>query len=609
MFTPEQPISSRIDDILGRTEFAARLAGAVHDWTQPKSLVIGLHGSWGSGKTSVLNLLRESLEKASSQAVPTVIEFNPWMISGQEQLLHHFFVEIAQELDLQNQEDRDQELADKLRMYSHLLLASPDSTRVESIISYFLPTTGALSVLAGAALWLWPSAVWGPIIGIFGILLLLARISGTVMRGAADFLQTRATKARKTLLRQKQEICDLLSERGRKLLIIIDDIDRLTRVEVRQIIRLIRVNSDFPNTVFLLAFDRSIIERSLDDISGVSGRDYLEKVAQVSFEVPDTNPVRIRRFFLSELDRVLNSLPAGWEKCFDMERWENLYHSGFRDSFTSIRNIKRFCNTLRFNLLMLVKDGVLEVNPIDFMAIECIRIFCPEYYAFMRHHKELFAFVDSDVIGDHSHLQREQRQEQLDDSLRLIPKHRRESIKGIIKRTFPGTFDNTTWGPAWLSTWNKNLRVKSPEFYDAYFRLTPGGDEDAVTQGDITRVLASASNLERFSCMLREHIDRGTIRTVLQRLQDFTDDNRAIPDERIAVVVQSLFDISDDLPESTEYMLDFGATMDVMRIVESARPSLERSSSVCQPHSGLYKGHQITGRTCQLCIIGIIARR
>ncbi len=58
--------------------------------------VVGVLGPWGSGKTSLVNLTRDEFEAAGV----TILDFNPWMFSGAEQLVASFFVELAAQLKI-----------------------------------------------------------------------------------------------------------------------------------------------------------------------------------------------------------------------------------------------------------------------------------------------------------------------------------------------------------------------------------------------------------------------------------------------------------------------------------------------------------------------------
>jgi predicted KAP-like P-loop ATPase len=74
-FSADRPISSRNEDLLGRSAFAESLASAIKGWMGNDSLVIALYGPWGSGKSSVKNILLESLREATKDCL-LIIEFN-----------------------------------------------------------------------------------------------------------------------------------------------------------------------------------------------------------------------------------------------------------------------------------------------------------------------------------------------------------------------------------------------------------------------------------------------------------------------------------------------------------------------------------------------------
>src|SRR2546428_9175321 len=69
------------------------------------------------------------------------------------------------------------------------------------------------------------------------------------------------------------------------IVVVIDDIDRLTSSEIRDIFKLVRLTANFPNVVYIVAFDRNRVEAALAE-QGIPGRDYLEKILQVSVDLP-----------------------------------------------------------------------------------------------------------------------------------------------------------------------------------------------------------------------------------------------------------------------------------------------------------------------------------
>jgi predicted KAP-like P-loop ATPase len=89
VFSADQPISRPQDDILSRADFSKSLATALRNWEEDSSLVTALYGAWGSGKSSVKNMVRHYLREEPATC-PIIVEFNPWMYSTPELLAEPF---------------------------------------------------------------------------------------------------------------------------------------------------------------------------------------------------------------------------------------------------------------------------------------------------------------------------------------------------------------------------------------------------------------------------------------------------------------------------------------------------------------------------------------
>ena len=102
MFHSDQPISKKEFDCLKRTEFSKQLAKAILSYTKNDNFAISLCGKWGSGKTSILNMVIEEISNLSNDRdedeKPIIIKFNPWNYSDCSQLISQFFVAIQVQL-------------------------------------------------------------------------------------------------------------------------------------------------------------------------------------------------------------------------------------------------------------------------------------------------------------------------------------------------------------------------------------------------------------------------------------------------------------------------------------------------------------------------------
>jgi len=99
MFKPDKPITSSEEDKLDRSAFAKSLGEAILKYQEKDSIVVGLYGTWDSGKTSILNMALEHIELASKNISrnkkPIITKFNPWNYSDQNQLIIQYFKHLS----------------------------------------------------------------------------------------------------------------------------------------------------------------------------------------------------------------------------------------------------------------------------------------------------------------------------------------------------------------------------------------------------------------------------------------------------------------------------------------------------------------------------------
>ncbi|WP_029067309.1 P-loop NTPase fold protein [Lachnobacterium bovis] len=83
----------------------------------------------------------------------------------------------------------------------------------------------------------------------------------------------------------KKKLEDALLETHQRIIVVIDDIDRLTNAQIRDIFQLVKQVGDFPNVIYLLSMDRDVVTRALEEVHDCDGYEYLEKIIQVTFEI------------------------------------------------------------------------------------------------------------------------------------------------------------------------------------------------------------------------------------------------------------------------------------------------------------------------------------
>lgn len=273
----DRPIERPDQDEFGCTAYAARLADALTSQAASKGLVLGVEGRWGSGKSSLLALTLAELRTRPGQAM--VVEFRPWLVGDRDQLLGALFQDLAKSI-------------------AAIELAQGDASR-----STAQAVRSAASKARDFARHLGPI---GKLAGLAGSVLPGAGLFGKVVEAAAE--AARQADLGPTLAERKDELSEALDNLGHRIVVAIDDVDRLEPKEVAELLRLVRSVADFPNVAYLLCYDGATLGRAIERGTQVeNGRVYLEKIVQTEIGVPRPESFALRRLFSSEL--------AGFAEC------------------------------------------------------------------------------------------------------------------------------------------------------------------------------------------------------------------------------------------------------------------------------------------------------
>jgi len=427
MLNSDLPIEKAVDDALNRSSFAKNLAEAMLNYDAPEGFVIGMYGKWGSGKTSVINMVLEHIMSAEIESLQKtiILRFNPWLCSDPKQLISQFFKQLS-------------------------CVIKKERPELENICGYMNDYAEAFE-LAG----LIPNA-------------------GKILTAIGKLIQKKADKKNNDLQGIKDKIIKNLRENEIKLIVTIDDIDRLTSAEIVSVFQLVKSLANFPYTVYLLAFDREVVIRSLCDVQRGDGAEYLEKIIQVPFELPFSNSSDIYQVFFDKLNATIGSIP---EEKWDVEHWSKLFNYGIKGYLNTIRDVMRFANTfaLKFSLL---KD---EVSIIDLIGLTCIQVFEPNIYTRLPFYKELLC-GGTDSFSS-SYREKEDKVQQAFNAITVgVSDDRSENIKNILCCLFP-KLDCISDSSFYFSRYYDSRKalidshVSNPNRFDRYFFLSLNREE------------------------------------------------------------------------------------------------------------------------------------
>lgn len=349
----DKPIESKSSDVLGREKFAKALAKSIAGWKSKDSLVIGLYGSWGNGKTSIKNLTLKMLPEFAADM--NIVEFNPWTLDGSNGIIEGFFNQLGDSLK--------QSTSEKLKE------ASKES---KSLATFFKAAVPLIGIVADT------------ITGGGGSLAatILAPVDGIITRDA----EMKKDAAEASFYRVKNLLSNCLSESSERVLIVVDDVDRLTIEEIKTLFRLIKNVADFPNVTYLLLFDKTVVEKSLSEHSSVGGKEYLQKIVQVDIDIPVLSKIQLKEYISRGFKNILGARKIS----FDEKRLNELVE--FLPEFArNLRSIHRLLNSFAFHISVYESHGDLDVNPIDLLGLETIRVFENDVFKYIYKWLEFFA--------------------------------------------------------------------------------------------------------------------------------------------------------------------------------------------------------------------------
>lgn len=429
MFQSDNPIQNSSQDLLNRGDFASSLAKSLISYKDKNSLCVGLVGPWGSGKTSLVNLILNDIEEISKylseEDSPVILRFNPWNFMSSDQLMQQFFTMLADEFAGKRDADISQ-IGDAINEYGSMLEIVPDVGMAASKGSHF-----------------------------FGNM-----IKSRTLHGAS-------------ISAKRKKITDLLDQRKNKVIISIDDIDRLNSLEIQLIFKLVASVANFPNTIFLLSFDKNIVVHALDNYQEKDGKKYLEKIIQVFIDIPPASDSQLREIFDSTFIPLIQDYSL---IVFDPGYW-NIISIHVFPLLDNIRDISRLFNNFQLKLEMIGN----EINFSDLIMTSVLELKKPRFFEWIRNHKSLVVY-DSDLFpeallrGDTSadEMKKKIRKELADAELSMDI----DECMNILLVMFPAFTDRINGGTFYDSEKARQMirdqRIGHADKFDRYFIFSLG---------------------------------------------------------------------------------------------------------------------------------------
>lgn len=502
-------------DRLGFAPLGVRLSEAILSEASSDGLVIGVEGAWGSGKSSLTALTKQSLSNEPNYRRPEIVDFKPWLIGNRDALLAALFSDLRKAIDQIELRGGD--------ATSVSVTAARKASAQMTAFAARLEPVGSLLTLGATA---HPA---------------LLVVAGLVNAGAKAAQQ--ASKG-PSLSKLKADLDSALSDLKVKIVVVIDDVDRLEPGEALEILRLIRSVADFKNIVYILCYDPGVLSHAIEVGASVgSGRAFLEKIVQVAVPVPIPEPFLLRRWFDVSVQRLFPDLAdeqsARLRRVIDAE--------GGRQLGTP-RAVVRSLNAVSFAWAALRH----QVDEADLVWLQLIRTGSPELYRWIEGYVGGMSVLRGPnvTVADEMQIADLKRLEALmlsdDRGMKSVLDEMGEHLLGI------NGHEEKIYRRVDAATWQTSIagkRLSSPEHYRLFFayELPPmaltAGDLDAfrsatsesseavssmlaalARQADSTGLTKADTLLERFEAMPDLDLTGQQARTVLMAFADSMDD-------------------------------------------------------------------------------------
>jgi len=318
----------------------------------------------------------------------------------------------------------------------------------------------------------------------------------------------------------RDRIESILSDSQTRAVILVDDIDRLDRREIHALFQLVKHSAGFENTTYVLAFDDDMVAAALGERYGSgdpeAGRSFLEKIVQVPLHLPPADSTALRKLALEGVDAALRLAEIELSDD-DVRQFVRLFDDGIGPRLSTPRQAIRYANALEFALPILKE----EVNAVDQLIIEAVRVFYPLLYDVIRRNPDAFTGGELATL-DRDEKAKERAQEVVDGGLSDLPSDDAEEVKRMLMELFPrlkGIYRNYVFTADSDRRWEAEQRVCSSRYFLRYFHYgLPHGD---IADQDIQAFVetAQAGDEEKLTELLAGFSTKATLPRLIEKLR------------------------------------------------------------------------------------------
>lgn len=331
-------------DQLDRLPFAQAVADVLALVDQGHGLTVSIEGPWGSGKTSAMAIIEELL-RSPPERCPVIVHFNPWLVGDRDALLRQFLARIAEAVQLTDSAEAATKVAKQLTAYA----------KVFDVVKWIPGAEPMASIVKG------------------------------VLSSAGHATAAVAKEKHANLEKRKEKVEKALRAFPRRIVVFLDDMDRLMPSEVYEMVRILKAVADLPNIGYVVAWDPRYIGDALASAHIPHADGFLDKIVQ--FRMPLPRLAGIDKEML--VNKALEGLPnAALLDYFPnaQGRLSLLYARALRGLLEHPRDILRVFNTVRTIEPSLRGEVVLA----DIIGLATLMVRCSPVFHLLQRYPSAF---------------------------------------------------------------------------------------------------------------------------------------------------------------------------------------------------------------------------
>ena len=243
------------------------------------------------------------------------------------------------------------------------------------------------------------------------------------------------------------KISKILSKRPKRIIFIIDDLDRLEGKEILEVLKIIRGSANFPNIIFIAAYDKEYVMKAIKAVHSGGDERFIEKFFQTEYHLPQYPTDKIEKFVLSKAKEFMT------HNDFSLFKEKYIEYNGLLsvtkpcdDCIKNIRDAKRWINTIKIGYQRLKN----EVNICDYADVAILKLYFPTIYNIFSNDYKTYLYEDNkcynfwkEGAGKNNHyfglINANKKNFWECDEVVCLSKRSREKLKNILNRLIPET--------------------------------------------------------------------------------------------------------------------------------------------------------------------------